>query len=68
MEGVLVWDKMLGILDRLGRLSMTHIIHLFFNISMLTTVASSVLESRNTMIKCSLSFSIQGCLVLDTSF
>lgn len=66
MERILVWDKMLGIPDKLGRFLMAQIIYLFFNISKLPTVASSILESRNTVIKCSLSISIQGCLGLDT--
>mgnify|MGYP006996578178 FL=1 len=67
-EGVLAWDKIQGILGRLGRLFMICIIHPFLNTSMLPTMASFILESRNIMIKCSLDFSIQGHLVLNTSF
>ena len=49
IEGVLVLDKMLGIPQ--VRLLMRQIIHPFFDISMLPTVATSVLESRNTVTK-----------------
>lgn len=49
--GVLAWDKIQGILGRLGRLFMICIIHPFLNTSMLPTMASFILESRNIMIR-----------------
>lgn len=57
---------MLGIPGKSGRLLMTQTIPTLLSTAMLPMVASSVLEFRNTEVKCKLVFSIY--FVLDISF